>query len=148
MQLSKSHINAQETCPRSHKIIVSCCFLCVLDVTWTTNSSVTPPRALCREEVIPVYSSNPSKGGQYSSCTWALYTDHMGHAHIHSPPPPAQPQLANGYVVFGAKLRERRGGQTLGEDVGKLGGGRDTEDPNITDQSRTKCKSISACFVR
>ena len=47
--------------------------------------------------------------------------------------PPPQPQLATGYVEAGAKLRERRGGKTLGEDVGKLGGGRDMEYSNIAD---------------
>ena len=48
-------------------------------------------------------------------------------------PPTPQPQLATGYVEAGAKLRESRGGKTLGEDVGKLGGGRDMENPNIAD---------------
>ena len=33
------------------------------------------------------------------------------------------------------KLRESRGAETLGEDVGKLGGGRDIEDPNIADSN-------------
>ena len=46
---------------------------------------------------------------------------------------PLQPQLATGYVEAGAKLRERRGGQSLGEDVSKLGGSRDMEYPNIAD---------------
>ena len=46
---------------------------------------------------------------------------------------PPQPQLATGYVEAGAKLRERREGKTLGEYVGKLGGGRDMENPNIAD---------------
>ena len=46
---------------------------------------------------------------------------------------PLQPQLATGYVEAGAKLQERRGGKTLGEDVGKLGGSRDMEYPNIAD---------------
>ena len=46
---------------------------------------------------------------------------------------PPQPQLATGYVEAGAKLREGRGGQSLGEDVSKLGGGRDMEYPNIAD---------------
>ena len=46
---------------------------------------------------------------------------------------PPQPQLATGYVEAGAKLREVRGGQSLGEDVGKLGGGRDMEYSNIAD---------------
>ena len=49
------------------------------------------------------------------------------------PPPPAQPQLATGYVEAGAKLRESRRGKTLCEDVSKLGGGRDMEYPNIAD---------------
>ena len=44
---------------------------------------------------------------------------------------PPQPQLATCYVETGAKLREGRGGQSLGEDVSKLGGGRDMEYPNI-----------------
>ena len=48
-------------------------------------------------------------------------------------PPSPQPQLATGYVEAGAKLLERRGGKTLGEHVGKLGGGRDMENPNIAD---------------
>jgi len=46
---------------------------------------------------------------------------------------PPQPQLATGYVEAGAKLREGRGGQSLGEDVSKLGGSRDMEYPNIAD---------------
>ena len=46
---------------------------------------------------------------------------------------PPQPQLATGYVEVGAKLREGRGGQSLGEDVSKLGGSRDMEYPNIAD---------------
>jgi hypothetical protein len=33
------------------------------------------------------------------------------------------------------KLREGRGGQTLGEDVSKLGGGRDMKDSNVTDRN-------------
>src|SRR6185312_3076729 len=48
-------------------------------------------------------------------------------------PHPPQPQLATGYVEVGAKLREGRGGQPLGEDVSKLGGSRDMEYPNIAD---------------
>ena len=47
--------------------------------------------------------------------------------------PPPQPQLATGYVEAGAELREGRGMKALGEDVGKLGGGRDMENPNIAD---------------
>jgi hypothetical protein len=46
---------------------------------------------------------------------------------------PPQPQLATSYVEAGSKLREGRGGQPLGEDVSKLGGSRDMEDPNIAD---------------
>ena len=46
---------------------------------------------------------------------------------------PPQPQLATGYVEAGAKLREGRGGQSLGEDVSKLGDSRDMEYPNIAD---------------
>jgi hypothetical protein len=51
---------------------------------------------------------------------------------------PPQPQLATGYIEAGSKLREGRGGQTLGEDVSKLGGSRDMEDPNIAD-----CDSVA-----
>ena len=81
----------------------------------------------------------------------------MGLTHIHQYPPqselpaqrssrlenkesthrddtPPQPQLATCYVEAGAKLREGRG-ETLGEDVSKLGGGRDMEDPNIADSN-------------
>ena len=42
-------------------------------------------------------------------------------------------QLATGDVEAGAKLGEGRGREALGEDVGKLGGGRDVEAPNIAD---------------
>jgi len=82
----------------------------------------------------------------------------MGLTHIHQYPPqselpaqrssrlenkksthrddtPPQPQLATCYVEAGAKLRESRGGETLGEGVGKLRGGRDMEDPNIADSN-------------
>jgi len=82
----------------------------------------------------------------------------MGQTHIHQHPPqselptqrssrqenkesthrdntPLHPQLATCYVEAGAKLRENRGGETLGEDVGKLGGGQDMEDPNIADSN-------------
>jgi hypothetical protein len=45
---------------------------------------------------------------------------------------PPQTQLATTDVEAGAKLGEGRGRKTLGEDVGKLGGGRDVEDPNST----------------
>jgi len=48
---------------------------------------------------------------------------------------PPQPQLATCYIEAGAKLRESRGGETLGEDVNKLEGGRDMEDPNIADNN-------------
>ena len=51
---------------------------------------------------------------------------------------PPQPQLATGYVEAGAKLREGQGGQSLGEDVSKLGGSRDMEYPNIAD-----CDSVA-----
>ena len=46
---------------------------------------------------------------------------------------PPQPQLATGYVEAEAKLSEGRGGQSLGEDVSKLGGSWDMEYPNIAD---------------
>jgi hypothetical protein len=48
-------------------------------------------------------------------------------------PTPRQPQLAICYIKARAEIRERQGGQTLGEDVGKLGGGQDMENPNISD---------------
>ena len=44
-----------------------------------------------------------------------------------------RPPLATGYVEAGSKLREGRGGQSLGEDVSKLEGSRDMEYPNIAD---------------
>jgi hypothetical protein len=49
----------------------------------------------------------------------------------HTAPP--QTQLAIGDVEAGTKLGEGRGREALSEDVGKLGGGRDVEDPNIAD---------------
>jgi hypothetical protein len=49
--------------------------------------------------------------------------------YTHTPP---QSQLATDYVETGAKLCECRGGEALGEDIRKLGGGRDMEDPNLT----------------
>jgi hypothetical protein len=52
--------------------------------------------------------------------------------------PPPQPQLATGYVEAGSKLQEGQGGQPLGEDVSKLGGSRDMEDPNIAN-----CDSVA-----
>ena len=51
---------------------------------------------------------------------------------VHTRAPP-QTQLATGDVEAGAELGEGRGRETLGEDVGELGGGRDVEDPNIAD---------------
>ena len=48
---------------------------------------------------------------------------------VYTPPP--QSQLATDYVETGPKLREGRGGKTLGEDVRKLGVGRDMENPNV-----------------
>ena len=59
---------------------------------------------------------------------------------VHTGTPPPQPQLATCYVEAGAKLRESRGGETLGEDVSKLGGGRDMEDPNIADSDPVASK--------
>ena len=38
------------------------------------------------------------------------------------------------------KLRECRGGDTLGEDVSELGGGRNMEDPNISDSNQVTNK--------
>ena len=60
------------------------------------------------------------------------------------------PCAATTTVEAGAKLRESRGGETLGEDAGKLGGGRDMEDPNIADSDpvANEVQSISTCFVR
>ena len=45
----------------------------------------------------------------------------------------ANTPAATGYIEAGVKLREGRGGQSLGEDVSKLGGSRDMEYPNIAD---------------
>ena len=57
---------------------------------------------------------------------WTIKKAHTGQT-------PPQPQLATCYVEAGEKFRESRGGETHGEDVSKLGGGRDMEDPNIGD---------------
>ena len=46
---------------------------------------------------------------------------------------PPQAQLATCYIEAGAKLREGQEGQSLGEDISKLGGSRDMEYPNIAD---------------
>ena len=74
----------------------------------------------------PLRSLNNRRSGvqdwtrrEYKECTKGKY--------------PPQPQLATCYVEDGAKLRESQGGETLGEDVSKLGGGLDTEYPNIAD---------------
>ena len=81
---------------------------------WTTRKP-TPPRSLNnRRSGVQDWTTRKYTQGKY-------------------PPPPAQPQLATGYVEAGAKLREGRGGQSLGEDVSKLGGSRDMEYPNIAD---------------
>jgi hypothetical protein len=53
---------------------------------------------------------------------------------------PPQTQLATTDVEAGAKLGEGRGQNTLDQDVGKLGGGRDVEDPNITDDDQISDK--------
>ena len=44
-----------------------------------------------------------------------------------------QAQLATGDIETGAKLGEGRGQEALREDVSKLRGGQDMEDPNIVD---------------
>jgi len=51
----------------------------------------------------------------------------------HSTPP--QAQLATSDVEAGAKLRECRGGETLGEDVDELGDSRNMENPSISDSN-------------
>ena len=56
-----------------------------------------------------------------------------GHEKKYNTRAPPQTQLATGDVEAGAELDESRGRETLGEDVGELGGGRDVEDPNIAD---------------
>jgi hypothetical protein len=43
--------------------------------------------------------------------------------------------LATADVETGLKLCEQRGGQPLGEDVAKLGSGRDVEDTNVLDDN-------------
>jgi len=96
---------------------------------------------------------NPRRVGYIDTLDGSLY---MGsHIHQHPPqselpaqrcsrvdnkkvqraktPPLPQPQLATCYVEAGVKLREGRGGQSLGEDISKLGGGRNMEYPNIAD---------------
>ena len=106
-----------------------------------------------------MYSSNPRRVGIYNTYTWdsRWASIHMVSIYSNTPPQselpaqrcsrldkkrvqreykgliPPQPQLATGYVEAGSKLREGRGGQTLGEDVSKLGGSRDMEYPNIAD---------------
>ena len=57
--------------------------------------------------------------------------DNKESTHRDNTPPHAQ--LVTCYVEAGAKLQESRGGETLSEDVSKLGGGRDMENPNIAD---------------
>jgi hypothetical protein len=57
--------------------------------------------------------------------------DSKGRRTLHHRIPP-QTQLATTDVEPGAKLSEDRGRKTLGEDISKLGGGRDVEDPNST----------------
>jgi hypothetical protein len=59
----------------------------------------------------------------------------MGLIYIYSNTTSPQPQLATCCVEVGTKLRERRGGRTLGEDISKLGGGRDMENPNVADSN-------------
>ena len=87
----------------------------------------------------------------YGLLDWPLYMGHKAtHIYTNTPPQselpaqwcsrldkkkvqraniPPQPQLATCYVEAGAKLREGRGGQSLGEDVSKLEGSRDMEYP-------------------
>jgi hypothetical protein len=67
--------------------------------------------------------------------------------------PPAVSTLSCTDVETGAKLGENTRRQPLGEDVGELQRGGDVENPNVTGddtlgRSRTKCRSISMCFVR
>ena len=47
--------------------------------------------------------------------------------------PPAVTTLATADVEAGPELGEGRGGETIGEDISKLGGGRDVENPNGAD---------------
>ena len=77
---------------------------------WTTRK-LTPPAVWTTDTAVFKTGQEESTQGKY----------------------PPQPQLATGYVEAGSKLREGRGGQSLGEDVGKLGGSRDMEYPNIAD---------------
>ena len=50
---------------------------------------------------------------------------HGPHTHMLRQHPPAVATLATADVEAGPELGEGRGGETLGEDVCKLGGGRD-----------------------
>jgi hypothetical protein len=50
----------------------------------------------------------------------------------HTRPPP-QPQLATGDVEARAKLGEGRGREAFGEDIRKLGGGRDVKHSDVAD---------------
>jgi hypothetical protein len=47
--------------------------------------------------------------------------------------PPAVTTLATADVEAGPELGEGRGGETIAEDISKLGGGRDVENPNGAD---------------
>jgi hypothetical protein len=75
-------------------------------------------------------------------------TDQQRKKLTHTGPP--QPQLATDYVEAGPKLREGRGGKTLvkmSANWEMVGTWRTRTSP-IATRSRTKCKSISTCFVR
>jgi hypothetical protein len=77
-----------------------------------------------------IYSNTPRSLNIRRSGVYRLEPKRRSTSHTRIPP---QTQLATTDVEAGAKLDEGRGRKTLGEDVGKLGGGRDVEDPNITD---------------
>ena len=94
----------------------------------------TPPRSLnYRRSGVQNWTtrkSTPSRSLNYHRSGVEDWTKREYKGQIPSLLP--QSQLATCYVEAGAKLRESRG-ETLGEDVGKLGGSRDMENPNIAD---------------
>jgi hypothetical protein len=62
---------------------------------------------------------------------------------------PAVSTLSCTDVETGVKLGENTRRQPLGEDVNELQRGGDAENPSLAaTRLRTKCRSISMCFVR
>jgi hypothetical protein len=81
--------------------------------------------------LIHSYFNTPPQSELPTQRSYRLDTKRSTNTQTHTSPP--QAQLATGDVEAGVKLGEGQGREALGEDVGKLGGGRDVEDPNIAD---------------